>query len=141
MNSEMFQKIRKVITLELLILILWIPCVVVIFNFVEDRKIAGVVAGLGFLLIPMNNLYREKSKITNNSLIRVGVSAIFFLISAVPIFLLRIFNWEKNLEEISVFGIISGRQMHSLSTYLYLLMIVGYIFANIKDVYWVNSKK
>lgn len=141
MVSEKFQKIgllkflKQTFTLELLVLLLWIPCVIFIFKFIQDRKIAGLVAGAGFLFIPVFNIFRERLSQTSSTtrLARVVASGTFFLLSAMPIFLFRIFNWDKSLEEISIFGILSGRQLHSLSNILFVGMILVYFVSNIID--------
>lgn len=148
MDSEKFQKIglfkflKNVFKVELMILLLWIPCVIIIFKFIQDRKIAGLVAGAGFLFIPIFNVYRERLNLHSNTssrLARVFASGVFFLISAMPIFLFRVFNWEQSLEEISIFGILSGRQLHSLSNFLFVGMILIYLITNIGDV--IKAKK
>ncbi len=141
MVSEKFQKIgllrvlKQVFTIELLVLLLWIPCVIFIFKFIQDRKIAGLVAGAGFLLIPVFNIFRERKSTASSSsrLARVFASGAFFLLSAMPIFLFRVFNWEKSLEEISIFGALSGRELHSLSNILFVVMIAVYFLTNILD--------
>lgn len=141
MISEKFQKIgwlntlSKVFTLEFIVLLLWIPCVIFIFKFIQDRKIAGLVAGAGFLAIPLFNIYRERKNTAQASsrLTRVAASGLFFLLSAMPIFLYRVFNWDKNLEEISIFGIMTGRQLHSFSNILFVAMILVYFVTNILD--------
>lgn len=133
MFSEKLQKIRSVFTLELMLMLLWIPCVIFIFTIIDGRKIAGLVAGIGFLSLPLFNIYREL--IANSQrlirMVRLISSGIFFLFSAFPIFLLRIFNWEKSLEEIVILDFITGRQLHSLSNVLYLGMITIYLVTNI----------
>lgn len=141
MISEKFQKIgwlsalAKVFTLEFLLLLLWIPCVIFIFKYVQDRKLAGLVAGAGFLVLPIFNIYRERKSTASgvSRLTRVTASGLFFLLSAMPIFLFRVFNWEKRLEEISIFGIMSGRQLHSFSNILFVAMILVYFVTNIID--------
>lgn len=141
MISEKFQKIgwlntlAKVFTLEFVVLLLWIPCVIFIFKFIQDRKIAGLVAGAGFLALPLFNMYRERKSAaeTSSRLTRVAASGLFFLLSAMPIFLYRVFNWDKNLEEISIFGIMTGRQLHSFSNILFVTMILVYFVTNILD--------
>ena len=141
MISEKFQKIgwlntlSKVFTLEFIVLLLWIPCVIFIFKFIQDRKIAGLVAGAGFLAIPLFNIYRERKSTaeTSSRLTRVAASGLFFLLSAMPIFLYRVFNWDKNLEEISIFGLMTGRQLHSFSNILFVAMILVYFVTNILD--------
>lgn len=142
MNSEKVQKIgwqntiAKIFTLEFLILLLWIPCVIFIFKFIEDRKTAGLVAGAGFLALPLFNIFREtKSKASTASrLARVIASGLFFLLSAMPIFLYRVLNWDKNLEEISILGIMTGRQLHSFSNILFVTMILVYLATNIVEL-------
>jgi len=141
MVSEKFQKIgllrilKQVFTIELLVLLLWVPCVIFIFKFIQDRKIAGLVAGAGFLLIPVFNIFRERKSTSSSAtrLARVFASGVFFLLSAMPIFLFRVFNWEKNLEEISILGMLSGRELHSLSNILFVAMIAVYFVTNILD--------
>lgn len=138
MNSEKLQKIgwvslKEIFTLPVILLLAWIPSVIIIFATISDRKIAGVIAGIGFLTIPLINIYYERFADAPNSirLFRVFFSALFWLVSAMPIFLLRIFNWEKSLEETSLFGLLSGRELHSLSNGLYIIMLVAYLLSNI----------
>lgn len=141
MVLEKFQKIgllrflKQVFTIELLVLLLWIPCVIFIFKFIQDRKIAGLVAGAGFLLIPVINIFRERKSTASlaSRLGRVFASGVFFILSAMPIFLFRVFNWEKSLEEISIFGMLSGRELHSLSNILFVVMVAVYFVTNILD--------
>jgi hypothetical protein len=141
MNSENFQKtgwsntLAKIFTLEFIVLLLWIPCVILTFKFIEDRKTAGLFAGAGFLLIPLFNIFRErKTKASTASrLARVVASGLFFLLSAMPIFLYRVFNWDKNLEDISILGVMTGRQLHSFSNILFVSMILIYLVTNILD--------
>lgn len=141
MNSENFQKTRRmkifrtIFTFEFVVLLLWIPCVILIFKLIEDRKIAGLVAGTGFLLIPLFNILRERKTMTSMPLrlSRIIASGLFFFLSALPIFLYRVFNWEKNLEDISVLGFITGRQLHSLSNILFVTMVLIYLATNILD--------
>ena len=141
MNSENFQKtgwsntLAKIFTLEFIVLLFWIPCVIFIFKFIEDRKTAGLFAGAGFLLIPLFNIFRErKTKASTASrLARVVASGLFFLLSAMPIFLYRVFNWDKNLEDISILGVMTGRQLHSFSNILFVSMILIYLVTNILD--------
>ena len=149
MVSEKFQKnglfriLKQIFTVEFLILLLWIPCVIFIFKFIDDRKIAGLVAGTGFLFIPVINIFRERlhrNAHPSSRLARVFASGAFFLLSALPIFLFRVFNWEKNLEDISIFGILSGRQLHSLSNIIFVGMVLVYFVTNIIDTI-IDAKK
>ena len=135
MIPDVVQKLRQIFSLEVVLLLLWIPGVILVFSLIADRKIAGVVAGSVFLTLPLFNIYREKNKTAQDitRLTRVGLSAIFFLLSAMPIFLLRVFNWDKSLDEISVAGVITGRELHSFSNILYMLLIAGYLVANYID--------
>lgn len=142
MVSEKFQKnglfriLKQIFTVEFLILLLWIPCVIFIFKFIDDRKIAGLAAGTGFLFIPVINIFRERlNRNTHPSsrLARVFASGAFFILSAMPIFLFRVFNWDKNLEDISVFGLLSGRELHSLSNIIFVGMVLVYFVTNIID--------
>lgn len=148
MISEKFQKIgllrflKQVFTIELLVLLMWIPCVIFIFKFIQDRKIAGLVAGAGFLLIPVINIFRERNSGASSlsRLARVFASGAFFLLSAMPIFLFRVFNWEKNLEDISIFGLMSGRELHSFSNILFVAMILVYFVTNILDAKAISKR-
>lgn len=132
----------KIFTLEFVLLLVWIPCVIFIFKIIEDRKVAGLVAGAGFLGLPIFNITREIKKTTSKmpKLSRVVVSAIFLLVSALPIFLYRVFNWDKNLEDISILGVLTGRQLHSYSNILFMAMILVYFITNILEAKNQNHK-
>lgn len=138
MNSEKFQIIRNknlltyVFSIDFLILLLWIPCVIFIFKFIEDRRFAGFIAGVGFLLIPIMNIYRELkgSTPTTFKTVKVFASATFLLLSALPIFMLRLLNWNKNLEDISILNMITGRELHLASNFLYIAMLIVIFISN-----------
>lgn len=142
-NLGLKKSLKIVFSIELLVLLVWIPCVIFIFKFIQDRKIAGLVAGAGFMLIPIFNIFREKySKFSRTSrMSRVIASSLFLLLSAMPIFFYRILNWDKNLEEISIFGLLTGRQLHSMSNVLFLMMLLVYLVSNLLDSGIIYSKK
>jgi hypothetical protein len=134
MFSENVQKIRRsIFTLPFFLLLIWIPCVIFIFATITDRRVAGLVAGIGFIFIPLFNIFNEcRSKVFSKlSISRITVSVLFVSVSALPIFLFRVFNWEKSLEEISIFGLITGRDLHHLSNKLYIVMLSVYLLTNI----------
>lgn len=118
---------------QLLILILWVVGVGLLFKFSPDRQVAGAIAGLFFIGIPLVLLVSELRQAHKHwyQLVTVGV---FLIVSALPIFLLRVLNWGTEFNDLSLLGI-TGPQLHKLSNVLYIAMIVTTAYC------WYKSRK
>lgn len=141
MKLEIIQKMRKFMRLQLVLLVLWIPCIILIFKFIPNRQYAGLVAGAGFLIIPFYNIGSEWIGLRVNNMIKMRIisSILFVIISALPIFLLRVFNWNIPFDEIQTGLPLSGRDLHSLSNYIYILMLLIYAITAFIEAFKENK--
>jgi hypothetical protein len=105
----------------LILQIIWIFAVILLFSTIPDKKLASIFAGAGFILIPILILISEFQKTEKNKSVIVTV-LVFLLISALPIFLLRVFNWSSDFKDLSLLGI-SADQLHKASNVIYLIMM------------------
>lgn len=116
---------------QVISLVVWIVVVLFIFKFVPDRPTAGLIAGVGFLILPslflIAELAGEKRKLHMASL------TVFLACSALPIFLLRIFNWGAEFGTLNFYGL-SAVLLHRFSNYFYLVMLGSAIY------HWRRSK-
>lgn len=107
---------------QTLFLLLWIVVVVLLFRFIENKKIAAVIAGLGFVMLPLGILRLEMQKAELKSwLILIG-GLQFLLFFAAPIFFLRMTYWELPFEEIYFYGV-PATDLHRYSNASYLLFV------------------
>jgi len=131
MNKELLFKFLEN-RLEIIILAVWIIIVVMLFKVIPDKQIAGLVAGIGFCLIPsylmlkvLKQLKQESYKLV--SYIRIGAIVIFLISAALPVLGLRVLHWGVDFNSLELFGIASGRQLHMWSNYAYLIMMMSFI--------------
>lgn len=106
----------------LIALIVWIPIVGILFAFIPEKKIASVIAGSGFMILPILVLVSEFKKVQKNKTL-IFITSIFFFLSAAPIFLLRVLNWHEEFRDLSLLGI-PADFLHRASNLVYLLMLV-----------------
>jgi len=128
MNKELFQKLIKKINIEVAVLLLWLVMVGLIFIIIPSLQTAGLVAGAGFVIIPLWLVFRllkQPSSLIKN--IRLCAISVFFLLSSLPIIGLRLFNLGLDFNELTLFGILTGRQIHQISNYTYLLMVLSFV--------------
>lgn len=131
MNKELFFKFLEN-RLEIMVLALWIVIVVLLFKLIPEKQIAGLIAGIGFCLVPtylmikiLRQLKQESYKTV--SIIRIVAIVIFLLSAALPVLGLRILNWGAEFNSLELFGIASGQQLHMWSNYAYLIMMMSFI--------------
>jgi hypothetical protein len=108
--------------LYLLTFALQVPVVMALFHWIPERRVAALFAGTLFVLIPAAILGIELG-IRGVGLRNWTVlgAAQFLLLSALPIFLLRVCNWDQSFENLSLLGL-TGPQMHKLSNVTFMLM-------------------
>lgn len=109
---------------ELLTYFIWGICVFAIFVFIENKQVAGSVAGVGFLLLPLFYLVQELKQPNRKSKLHIGVLLSFLILSVLPIILLRVFNYGSDFNTLSVFGI-PAQKIHKYSNLIYLLMMAS----------------
>lgn len=107
------------------LLVLWVIAVIFIFKIISDKQMAALLAGIGFLLLPSLFLYFEFKNEKNK--IHVAALLLFLFCSAIPIFLLRIFNWGVDFKSLNLLGIPAGA-LHLSSNFLYILVIISAIY-------------
>lgn len=94
--------------------------VIGLFASIHDRQWAALIAGCLFILVPIIltiwECRRRKSKLLFFAL------AQFWLLFALPIFILRIANWGIPFSGLKL-GPVTGPQLHQYSTYSYLLIL------------------
>jgi hypothetical protein len=119
---------------QLICFIVWIFVVILLFKFISERQVAAAIAGSGFIILPTFCLMQELR--TRRNRVYLGTLIIFLVFSALPIFLLRIFNWGVDFNTLSLFGV-EAQTMHKYSNYLYMLMVLacGYQFYLVKRSY------
>lgn len=106
--------------------ILVIVLVMTFFKVIPERKIAALSAGALFLLTPLVVLFFEyQAKALMKRMSSYG-AAIFLLLSAIPIFYLRVANWSDDFTSLSLAGI-TGPELHQLSNKIFMLMLVCFL--------------
>ena len=123
---------------QTLILLLWIVVVVFLFRFVESKKIAAVIAGLGFLMLPLGIISLEIQKAESKSWMILIGGFQFLLFFAAPIFFLRLAYWELPFEEIYFYGL-PATELHRYSNASYLLLVGVMGFKGLSE--WHNKKR
>lgn len=113
------------------ILTVWAVIVIFLFKFIEARKVAAAIAGLGFVVLPSIFLFLELLKMQVQKL-HVASLIIFLVLSAFPIFSLRLYYWSEDFSSLSVFGV-STTVMHNLSNKLYVLLLGSAIYHAYKN--------
>ena len=119
------------------ILVLWIPLVILLFRFISDRQMAALVAGLGFLLLPLFFFGYELSKNKMKSWL-VVIGCLQFLIFALPIFLLRVLNWGIAFNDLFFLGI-PASSLHHYSNVSYFALLGVMCFKSYQS--WRNKKR
>ena len=109
---------------ELLAYFVWGICVFLIFTLIENKQVAGSVAGVGFLLLPLFFLIQEFKQPQRKSKLHMGVLLSFLILSVLPIILLRVFNYGVDFNTLSVFGF-PAQKIHRYSNLIYLLMMAS----------------
>jgi hypothetical protein len=99
--------------------------VILLFKYIDERKIAALCAGSLFILGPSFVLWNEKRLGLASKRVSWWGALVFLFVSALPIFILRLKYWNESFESISALGI-SGPQMHKISNYIFIGMLVTF---------------
>jgi hypothetical protein len=110
---------RNYLSLEAAVIVLVILC----FKFIPDKKTASIFTSLLFLGSSLGILYWE-SKFAGY-LRRPSFWGVmtFLILSAIPVFGLRMVYWDLPFEQIQVAGL-TGQDFHQFSNIVFLLMLV-----------------
>ncbi|OFZ31900.1 MAG: hypothetical protein A2622_11820 [Bdellovibrionales bacterium RIFCSPHIGHO2_01_FULL_40_29] len=117
-----------------LVLLFWVLIVTAVFRIIEDRQIAALIAGSGFVLWPGLFLWDEIRSLNRYQFVIGGVLQ-FWVLFAVPIFLLRILNWGAEFNSLSFAGVPAGF-LHRYANGSYLLMLLALSIAA-----WIERNK
>lgn len=116
------------------ILAIWVPVVILIFKMIEDRQLAAVIAGAGFIFWPLFFLSYEllkKDKVDRSNIHLIGCLQ-FLVLFAIPLFLLRILNWGVSFNDLNLLGV-PATQLHRLSNISYLVMTLAIVYSSYRD--------
>lgn len=105
---------------QVILLVGWILIVIVLFRLVTDKQMASLFAGAGFIILPILFLLSEFKG--RRSKVHIATLAFFLVFSALPIFLLRIFNWGTEFNSIYFLGF-SAEFLHRTSNIIYLIVL------------------
>lgn len=117
--------------IQTIVLLLWIFVVGLLFTLIHEKRIAGVIAGIGFIFIPTLFIFSELKQIKKNYL-HMSALCLFLIGSALPIFFLRVLNWDVAFSELSLLGA-SSEKLHNLSNVLYGFMLLSALAGYIKS--------
>lgn len=109
---------------QLILLAVWIFIVGALFAFISEKRIAAVIAGLGFIIIPMLLIFSEFQLGDGKKSVVTWAAIVFLVLSALPIFCLRVFNWDSEFNELTFIGI-SANFLHRASNILYFVVIAA----------------
>lgn len=113
------------------VLLVWMFLVILFFKYIPSKEIASVVAGVGFVTWPTLFLIYEWNQRPKNKVYILSLG-VFLNLCALPIFLLRIFNWGDEFASLSLLGIPASK-LHSISNFLFLAMMVVALVSYFKE--------
>lgn len=122
MKQNSFQKrnrYRNYLTVGLLVFL----AVLAVFRLIEDRQIAGALAGALFTIVFSTIFLFELRKPAPWTRFTVYGIGLFLVSSALPILILRIVNWGEPWADVSIFGI-AATELHFISSRVYVVMMI-----------------
>ena len=117
--------------IQFIILAIWIPVVLILFKVIEDKPVAAMIAGVGFVLLPAIFLINEAIAKAHRkiSIIHIVGCLQFLVLFALPIMYLRVSNLNAPFNELSLLGV-PGSQLHRFSNISYMIMTVAVVYAS-----------
>lgn len=125
LKSDIF-RYRAFLVFEVLVVL----CVMAIFRFIADRSVAGAIAGSVFFFSTLTVLLIEWKQVGRPTWAFYGGIA-FFVLSVLPILLLRAMTWGQYFNDAVVFGI-SGQFLHQTSSWVYFGFLIA-IFVSLQQ--------
>lgn len=127
-----FSDMRKRFLYYLIAQVVVILAVMAIFKVISPKEVAATVAGFLFVLVPavLLGLEIKISRLYYRGFI-LGVLQ-FWIIFALPILGIRLFNWGVPFAELSFWGI-PGPLLHQWSSRSYMLMMLVTAFFAYKN--------
>ena len=104
----------------------------VIFQVGFDPRVAGLIAGTGFIAVGVYGVLMALAEKKNRhfSWAVLGMALVHVLGVALPMLGFRLLHWDEPFSKVAVWGL-SGPEFHQLSTRLYgfwfLLVLVAWI--------------
>lgn len=117
---------------EVSILLITIPIVILLFKFIEERKIAATLAGFLFLTVGLTLVSLEWRRLRGAQSILFWSAWFFLFASVFPILGLRLANWDRPFDETALFGI-TGPSFHHYSNAIYIMMVVAWGIEALRD--------
>jgi hypothetical protein len=114
---------------QIIFLIFWVFVVTALFKLMSDRQSAAVIAGVGFILMPLFFLISEFKN--NKNPFHLFTLIFFLTVSALPILGLRVLNWGAEFDSLHILGI-QAHYLHKISSYLYMLILISAVYCYIK---------
>ena len=102
-----------------------IPLVILLFKFIEPKKLASLFAASLFISCSLLVFWGElRLKVYNSySLI---MAAVFFLLFSAPMITVRLIHYELDFSQINIAGM-TGDEFHRYSNYGFILLVASSI--------------
>ncbi len=107
----------------LLYFLLTIPAVMMIFKFIEPKKLAAIFAASLFISCSLLVFWGEFKNRSYKSF-TLWTATLFFLLFSAPMIIVRLMNYDMDFAEIN-FGPLSGPDFHKYSTYGFMFLLVA----------------
>lgn len=98
--------------------------VVAIFRLIEDRFLAGMVAGSLFIAVGLLIVGRGLAERTFRRSATFVIGCVHLLAIAMPMVVVRLLNRDVEFREIRIWGM-PGPVFHGLSEMLYLILLIA----------------
>lgn len=133
-NLRLRNRFRNYLTIEALVILLVIAC----FHFLPDKKWASVITSFLFIGSTGGILFWESRFPDYKKRPSYWGAWIFLLVSAFPIFVIRLVYWELPFEQIELLGL-SGPRMHQFSNYVFMIMMICFFADSYRET--VNARE
>jgi len=121
-------RFRNYLSLEALVILL----VILSFRMIPDKKTASMVTSFLFIGSTLGILYWETRYPDYRKRASFWGALGFLLLSALPVFFMRIFNWDLAFDDILVAGV-SGAEMHKISNYIFMMMMLCFFVDSYRE--------
>lgn len=109
----------------LLYFLLTIPAVMILFKFIEPRKVASIFAATLFITCSLLPIWGEIKNKTKTTFVFWAAIGFLFLFSA-PMIIVRLVNYDVDFSSIN-FGPITGPEFHKYSNYGFIILLTSTI--------------
>lgn len=114
-------RFRNYLSVEALVVAL----VLLAFKVIPDKRTASLITSFLFIASSAGIVYWETRYADFKKRPSFWGAATFLVLSALPIFALRLIYWDLPFDEIQVAGV-TGAEMHKISNYVFILMLVSF---------------